>query len=319
MPAEVYTKPSWQVGASVPSDSRRDLPDVSLFASNGFLGSFYIVCEMDQTNNQPCDLSNNFLGFGGTSVASPAFAGIMALINQKMGSPQGDPNFTFYKLAGKQSSSSCNSSSPASTCVFNDITVGTIAMPCQTGSPNCTTSIANDQFGILSGFQAGTGYDQATGLGSVNVNNLVNQWNTVTFRATTSTVALSPTSNLTHGQSVTVTGSVAPSSGSGTPTGDVSLLTSTGVSAGNLTLNNGAISGNTNLLPGGTYTVTAHYAGDTTFRRKRFGPGERDDREREQQRTTSTGDVRLARQPDQFKCNDGGVRFSLFSPRKRSQ
>jgi hypothetical protein len=260
-----YTKPSWQVGTGVPADLLRDLPDVSLFASNGFLGSFYIVCQMDQTSNQPCDLSNAFLGFGGTSVASPAFAGIMALVNQNMGSVQGDPNFIFYKLDGRQAPASCNSSSPSSTCVFNDVTVGTIAMPCQTGSPNCTTAAAGDQFGVLNGYPAGAGYDQATGLGTVNVNNLVNQWNTVVFRATTSTVALSPTASLTHGQAVTVNGAVAPGSGSGTPTGSVSLLTSSGVSAGSFPLSNGALSGSTTLLPGGSYTVTANYAGDTTF------------------------------------------------------
>ena len=89
-------------------------------------------------------------------------------------------------------------------------------MPCAAGSPNCTTATAGHQFGILSGYTTTTGYDLATGLGSVNANNLVNKWNTVVFKATTSTLALNPTSNLTHGQAVAVTGSVAPSSGTGT-------------------------------------------------------------------------------------------------------
>jgi len=53
----------------------------------------------------------------------------------------------------------------------------TIATPCVAGSLNCTTSITGDQIGLLSGYQAGAGYDLATGLGSVNASNLVNNWN----------------------------------------------------------------------------------------------------------------------------------------------
>src|SRR4029077_562216 len=78
-------------------------------------------------------------------------------------------------------------------------------------------------------------------------------------------LALSPTSGLTHGGLGTVTGSVGASTGTGTPSGNVSLLTSTGVGVDGFKLVNGAVSGNTNLLPGGTYTVTAHYAGDPNF------------------------------------------------------
>ena len=95
-----YAKPSWQKGTGVPSDNKRDLPDVSLFASNGFLGSFYVICQRDATFGT-CDL-NDLAGYGGTSVASPAFAGIMALVNQKMGTPQGVPGFSLYQLVSKQ-------------------------------------------------------------------------------------------------------------------------------------------------------------------------------------------------------------------------
>lgn len=264
-----YTKPSWQIGTGVPADLLRDLPDVSLFASNGFLGTFYIVCQMDQTSNQPCNLSNDFLGFGGTSVASPAFAGIMALVNQQVPTAhgQGNANYMLYKLAGMQNAASCNSTNGSgASCVFNDVTTGTIAMPCLAGTPNCTVQTPGDRYGILSGYTTGTGYDLATGLGSVNVNNLVTKWTTATFRSSATTLTLGPpTSGITHGQAVNVNISVAPGSGSGTPSGDVSLLTSTGVGVDGFTLSNGAVSGTTKLLPGGTYTVTAHYAGDSTF------------------------------------------------------
>lgn len=253
-----YSKPSWQTAPGVPSDGVRDLPDISLYAASGSpSGSFYVVCEADAVGGSSCDPNNpstQFLGVGGTSASSPAFAGIMALVNQKTGARQGNANFVLYKLAQQHPFS------------FHDVTTGTIAVPCLTGTLNCNTSRSGDQYGILSGYNAGTGYDLATGIGSVDVGNLLSNWSLATFRASTTTLTLTPTSNLTHGQSVAVTGTVVPSSGSGTPTGSVSLMTSTGVSAGTLTLSNGAISGNTILLPGGTgYTVTAHYAGDATF------------------------------------------------------
>ena len=130
---------------------------------------------------------------------------------------------------------------------------------------NCAVSHAGDQFGILAGYNAKVGYDLATGIGSVDVDSLLSNWTSAQFTATTTTLNLSPTSSLTHGQSVAVTASVAPTSGSGVPTGDVSLITSTGIGVDGFRLANGTISGNTNLLPGGTYTVTAHYAGDPTF------------------------------------------------------
>ncbi len=260
-----YSKPSWQTGTGVPNDGKRDLPDVSLFASNGFAGTFYIVCQSDQTGG-PCNLdSEQFLGFGGTSVSSPAFAGIMALVNQKTGARQGNANYVFYKLAAKQSAASCNSSTgPASTCVFNDVTSGTNAMPCAEGSTNCNTS-SGDFYGVLSGNNTTAGYDLATGLGSVNANNLVNQWSSITFLPSTTTLnSLTPTT-VTHGQAVTFNATVAPQSGTAKPTGQISLIAGTGSGIGAFNLSNGTASGTTSLLPGGTYSVTAHYSGDGTY------------------------------------------------------
>jgi hypothetical protein len=269
-----YVKPSWQAGAGVPTDGKRDLPDVSLFASSGFAGSFYIICQSDQTGGA-CNLGNQeFLGYGGTSVSSPAFAGIMALVNQQTGSPQGNANYVFYKLAAKDTLSNCNATAnPASSCIFNDITMGTNAMPCFEGSPNCTTTA--DEYGVMTGYNAGTGYDLATGLGSVNANNLVTQWNSVTSLPSTTTLnSLTPTT-VTHGQPVSFSVTVKPQSGTGTPTGEISLL---GPSTGNnegigaFTLSSGTFSGTTDLLPGGTYSVTAHYPGDGTYAASDSGP-----------------------------------------------
>ena len=246
-----YAKPSWQTGFG--TGSTRNLPDVSLFASNGFVGNFYVVCQSDLSQTGMCDTTNAFYdlaGYGGTSVASPAFAGIMALVNQKTNSRQGQANYVLYKLATSQPTS------------FHDVPAGsTIAMPCTKGSPNCTTSTSSHSYGILNGYSTATGYDQATGLGSVNAQNLVNNWSTVTFTPSTTTLSLSPTTGITHGQSVSVTVGVNPTAA----TGDVSLITSTGKGVDGFTLSGGAVSSSTTLFPGGTYTVHAHYAGNGTY------------------------------------------------------
>ncbi|MGB2624858.1 MAG: Ig-like domain repeat protein [Candidatus Acidiferrum sp.] len=264
-----YTKPAWQAAPGVPSDGMRDLPDVSLFASNGFFDSFYIMCEADITNDTPCS-SSTFAGVGGTSVSSPAFAGLLALVNQETGERQGNANYVLYGLAAKQSSANCNSTTgPASTCVFNDITSGTIAMPCVGGSPNCTPSNPGDKIGILPGYQAGTGYDLATGLGSVNATNLVNGWNSVSRSSSTTALTLNGGNavTITHGTPVSVVISVGPSSPE--PTGSASLLATQGNQSFGLdsfALGNGNASGTTNMLPGGaSYSVRAHYGGDSNY------------------------------------------------------
>src|SRR6202012_1895238 len=116
-----YAKPSWQTGTGVPADGKRDLPDVSLFAADGLVGSAYLICDSAST---PCTYSNpsdaQLQTVGGTSVASPAFAGIMALINQKAGTPQGFPDPGFYKLYAKENLAACKSNTVAATnsCVF---------------------------------------------------------------------------------------------------------------------------------------------------------------------------------------------------------
>ena len=161
-----------------------------------------------------------------------------------------------------------SSAGPASSCVFNDVTSGTIAMPCKKGSPNCNVANSAHQYGVLSGYATNAAYDLATGLGSVNATNLVNKWNSVNLNpSVTALTTLSP-ATITHGQAVNVIVTVVPQSGSGTPpTGVVSLvggpINSKGIA--DFTLANGTASGTTDLLPGGSYTVTAHYPGDGSY------------------------------------------------------
>lgn len=216
-----YAKPSWQVGVTPTTDLTRDLPDVSLFGADGLIsGSFYVVCERDQqgptsTTSAACNLSTQaFLGVGGTSVSAQAFAGIMALVDQKAESAQGNANEVLYPLFAAQTGSCNTNGPPAATCIFNDVTSGTIAMPCANGSPNCTSG--GNPVGVLTGFDAGTGYDLATGLGSVNVANLVNApsaWTSSTGGADFS-LSLSPSSvAVARGGTGTVTLTVTANGG----------------------------------------------------------------------------------------------------------
>jgi Pro-kumamolisin, activation domain/Bacterial Ig-like domain (group 3) len=277
-----YVKPSWQT-ALTPHDGQRDVPDVSLFAAAGSpAGAFYIICEADQvagyTSCNPSDANTHFVAIGGTSASTPAFAGIMALVNQATGSRQGNANYDLYKLAA-QSGATCNSSNGAGTgCAFYDVTNGTIEMPCVKGSPNCNVSNQADSVGVLSGYNSTSGYDLATGLGSVNAANLVSAWKSfaLALESSATTLTLTPPtggslSNLTHGQTVSFNvnvGAVAPATG--TPTGAVALVADTGTNGQaavqSVPLNgSGGGSGTTNVLPGGTYTVEAQYPGDGTF------------------------------------------------------
>jgi subtilase family serine protease len=189
-----YPKPSYQAGVfGVPKDGLRDIPDVSLFASNGFWGHYFVFCDSDTANGgAPCTgTPDNWSGAGGTSFSSPILAGIQALINQKTGVRAGNPNVVFYALAKKQygttGSPTCNSSlgnTVGASCVFHDVTQGDIDVNC-TGSHNCyrpsgvngVLSTANGSYAPA--YATTPGWDFATGLGTINANNLVKQWTTV--------------------------------------------------------------------------------------------------------------------------------------------
>ncbi len=293
-----YAKPSWQSGTGVPSDGVRDVPDVSMFAGDGFNATFYVICEMDANAagggaSNSCDLNSPYLDFqgaGGTSASAQVFAGVMALVNQAHGR-QGNANYVLYPLAAKSGSTCVSNAATAaatnSSCIFYDIDNATgsstvnsgNSVICFGGTPDCSnTTSGNGQYGILvSGnapaFSTTAGYDYATGLGTVNVANLVNHWaSNFTTSTTALTLATSPVTSpitLVHGQAINY--NVTVGSGSGTPSGDVSLIAQTGVGSTNMTaigpftLSGGTASGSTIMLPGGTYGVTAHYAGNGTY------------------------------------------------------
>ncbi len=265
-----YAKPSWQAGVTgIPADGARDLPDVAFFAGNGFLGSAYLICVSAEGACSYTSTSEpEGEEVGGTSVGTPAMAGIMALINQKAGSAQGSPNAELYALAGKQSYASCSAETAKTSggCYFNDPNTGTIAMACASGSPDCTVIHSGDSIGVLTGYSAGAGFDQATGLGSLNVANVVNAWSSTTGSASATVTVMPATNSLSISQSLNV--AVAVSGASGTPTGTVSLIGG-GYTATAGTLSSGSYTFTipADSLSGGTDTLKASYSGDATYAR----------------------------------------------------
>ena len=151
-------------------------------------------------------------------------------------------------------------------------------MLCYLSTANCVAGSAagnSSGFFVENGYAAGTGYDLATGLGSVDVANLINYWSSVALTPTTTTLSVNP-SSLVHGQTTTVKGSVAPSKGSGTPTGSVSLTGNDGIThyaaIDDPSLVAGSFYAQVDNLPGGTYQLTAVYGGDGTFAASKSQP-----------------------------------------------
>ncbi|HEY4363852.1 MAG TPA: protease pro-enzyme activation domain-containing protein [Bryobacteraceae bacterium] len=145
-----FFKPLWQVGQGVPTDGFRDSPDVALSAASH--DPFFV-----------------YYGGGpasayGTSASTPVFAGMVALLNQAVAPKAGQAglgniNPMLYRMA---------QTFPAA---FHDITTGDNVVPCAAGSTGCSVGSY--------GYAAAPGYDQATGLGSVDLNLLVHQWSTL--------------------------------------------------------------------------------------------------------------------------------------------
>jgi subtilase family serine protease len=304
-----YAKPSFQTGLT-PADSVRDIPDVSFFASNGGPISggtavSYVVCQSD-TNPQDaaiptdatCNLTTPYQDFslvGGTSVATPVFAAVMALVNQASGQRQGNgnANYVLYNLAATDANytaSLCQSSvgqTPAATCVFNDVTKGNNSVACDAGSSNCSNSSTSGGYGVIicttatgpacptvdngnPAFVTGSKYDLATGLGSINVGNLLAKWTSAVRTPTVTTV-----SGLSGGSSgsasfsagVTVTPSAATGNVSITALdGSGNVLGTIGTnSSGNPFALTGGSTQVTGLLPVGTVSVEATYGGNATY------------------------------------------------------
>jgi len=235
----VFAKPSWQAGPGVPADGARDLPDVSLLAGDNLA---YLLCERDIGDNCSEGIGGGEIG---TSLAAPSWASIQALVNQKNGivNGAGNPNPTYYALAA-------GANSP-----FHDITVGDTKVP--------------DPDGALIGYTTTPGYDLATGLGSVDVNKLATSWVSPTGSGTATVALTSNQTHVTHGDPVT-TSTTITGMGTTAPSGDFSIFAGAEAVAQSTTAGAGAVSFTFSpaygqLLPGGTYNLKSHYAGDANY------------------------------------------------------
>ena len=265
-----FAKPTWQRGQGVPNDFSRDVPDIALAASPNHDG--YIICTENYSKNNvdqgsSCQngtyrsggTNGSIYVVGGTSAGVPSFAGVLALVVQKTGGRIGAANPIIYALANTNMYNN----------IFHDITVGTNASPCTQGSVGCPNG------GTL-GYGATVGYDLASGWGSINAFNLANTWSTASVAGigsqtlSTTTLAVSPVASK-QGASLTFTATVAPASGSGTPTGSVQFfLVSNGGSSNTplgspAPLSNGTAVYSTTSVPAGDQTVGAFYQGDNAY------------------------------------------------------
>jgi subtilase family serine protease len=238
-------RPPWQTGvAGIGSSTYRTVPDISLDSSPNNAG--YTYCTSDTSSYSTGQVNSCNSGFrdsvtgdltvaGGTSFAAPIFAGMLALINQaKAPSGQGLINPTLYSLASNATTYST---------AFHDITSS--GNQCLAGSTFCSTAGTGS-------YAAGTGYDLASGIGSVDLNALLNAWPKVT--ATTASFAISvPTTTIKAGSTGTATITITPSNGyTGTVYFSLSSLSGTlnnvCYSAGNATVSGtGAVTSTLNI------------------------------------------------------------------------
>ena len=167
------TRPSWQTGVpGISAGNYRLVPDVSLNSSPNVGG--YLFCTSDKaawnTTSSPIQQASCNSGFrdaatgeltvaGGTSFAAPIFAGMMAIMNQELSAKGlGEVNTKLYTLAASSSTYAA---------AFHDITSG--GNNCTAGSPYCTGAAVSD-------YLTTAGYDEATGLGSIDFANLEAAW-----------------------------------------------------------------------------------------------------------------------------------------------
>ena len=221
----LFSKPSWQAGTGVPNDGARDVPDIALSASYNY-NALLFCGDLWCTNGFRNTANGGYLDtIGGTSAGAPTFAGVLALLVQKTGSRLGNVNANLYVVAQAAPNS------------FHDITSGNNIVPCVVNStPDCSSGTY--------GYSAGTGYDQATGLGSIDAFNLVEQW------GADIQISSSPTSlAIQAGSSGTTTISVSPLRGF---TGTISFSCSVSGGLANVTCSLPS----TTVTTSGTTTLT---------------------------------------------------------------
>ncbi len=259
----VILTPSWQTGTGVPTArSGRYTPDVAFSSADhdGYFACFAAgggTC-VDSGGSTPFSI------FSGTSAAAPAMAGVAALLDQNQSTPQGNLNPTIYAMAA---------STPAA---FHQVSVASSGVSnCTVSTPSmCNNSVAGPTGlgGGQAGFQLGEtgGYSEATGLGSLDVTQFINNYSSSSRFVPTVTLIAPPSITVSGSASVliTVTGNSTP------PTGTVTLSSGTYESSPS-TLNVPGANSNgvyivipSGVLALGTDTITANYTSTSSS----YGP-----------------------------------------------
>jgi subtilase family serine protease len=273
------TRPSFQNGTvyGLPSTSTysgRLMPDVSMFASSGFWSHALPYFQSDA--------SSSISYAGGTSFVAPQLAAIFSLIVEKYGQRLGQPDYVLYSMGGVEygttsftGGTTCNgsgttsntgttSTAPASTCIFNDVVTSNNSQPCTAGTANCYSDVTtNPTYGILAtgstastiAWPAGQGYDMATGLGSLNIGNLVNDWQTAANVGTgfAATVTLGSSSgSYTYGSPSAITYTATVSGTGAFPAGTVAFSGTSPIS----TIGSATLGTSSGCSSGGTCTIS---------------------------------------------------------------
>jgi hypothetical protein len=244
------SKPTYQSAPGVPADGHRDVPDVSFSAS---LHDGYLAC-LTFSNNESCQQGGYYADVGGTSASAPSWAGVAALLNQRSAARLGNLNPLLYTTATQ---------SPA---VFHDAT------PASSGVPSCdiaVPSLCNNSdpstaalTGGTQGYPLTSGYDLATGLGSIDVA----QFLAVTgLPVPTGSIVATP-STITVFQTATFSVTLTGTSAGPTPTGTIQFA-SNGTNLGSpVPLVSGVATTPAESFPAGaTYSITAFYSGDSKY------------------------------------------------------
>ncbi len=276
-------------GAGQTTTPTRLSPDVSLLASIYWPG--YIICTAEDelggtVTTSACapggaqgiinNMTNYGYSWGGTSISSPIFAGIVALLNQDVVASGiqttpglGNINPMLYTLAAANSTNGAfNPVTPPNTDAYSD---GAWCLP---GTPDsgvpsdpwpaalqCPSSGSAFVGFSAFNFDATTNYNLAAGLGSVNASHLAAAW-VAADTASTDTTVTSSQNPQDYGSPVTFTATV-------TTTGSTALTGTVTIYDGTTALGSGTLSGgatgfalSTSSLTAGTHSITAVYGGD---------------------------------------------------------
>ena len=256
--SQFNTEPSWQTGVGVPTDGFRHVPDIS-FTASPVTDPYYVCLPADACTVVGQSSSSTFkaTNTGGTSATAPTMAGVTALLNTAAGAPQGNLDPTIYRLAN----------SAVAGKIFHDVTVASSGViNCDVNTPsmcNNSTPGPTTLTGGQPGYLVGTGYDEATGWGSLDIANFIK----AAVQPATSLSISSSATAISTSQTITVVATLTAASQSlAAPTGSVHFYVN-GIAVGSSLALSGesATSSAISFPSAANYTITAVYSGDALY------------------------------------------------------